>query len=95
MISYGKNSKKRQVISIRKTPGLKRLCIIIVAVIFICALYIGAQNGSLSRILLPGDPEITEAAISTLIENLQDGKTVADAVEVFCKEIISNAQIAQ
>lgn len=42
---------------------------------------------------LPGNPEVTGAALDTFTENLSDGMGFRDAAYVFCKEILdaSNA----
>ncbi len=42
--------------------------------------------------LIPGDPEITAAALDTLVEDLRSGEGLAEAVRAFCQEIIDNAQ---
>ena len=41
--------------------------------------------------LLPGDPEVTEAALSIMIERLSEGEAFGEAVTAFCKEIIAGA----
>ena len=40
------------------------------------------------RYLLPGDPDTTIAAFSTMVEQVGDGAPVKDAVRSFCEEII-------
>ena len=39
--------------------------------------------------LIPGDPNITKPAISTMIRNLENGVGIRDAVAAFCKEILN------
>ena len=41
--------------------------------------------------LLPGDPAVTEAALTEMIEKLSEGEAFSDAVTAFCKEIIAGA----
>ena len=41
--------------------------------------------------LLPGDPEITGAALQTLIDKLRDGEALGEAVTAFCREVIAGA----
>lgn len=43
-------------------------------------------------VLLPGDPEITAAALQNMTDHLRNGESLLDAVTTFCKEIIANAQ---
>ena len=45
---------------------------------------------SVRELLIPGDPEVTGAAFSQMIDNLQEGDSVGEAVTAFCREIIQN-----
>ena len=49
------------------------------------------RRSGIPDFLIPGDPEITSTAAKTMVENLQQGTTVNDAVTVFCKEILHGA----
>lgn len=40
--------------------------------------------------LLPGNPDVTQAAITNLVEDVQSGAPVGDAVTAFCREIIDS-----
>ena len=40
--------------------------------------------------LLPGEPAVTQTAITHLIEDVQAGAPVGDAVTAFCREIIES-----
>ena len=40
------------------------------------------------KLLLPGDPDTTRAALSQLAEDVRAGEPVGDAVTAFCREII-------
>ena len=40
-------------------------------------------------VLIPGDPQVTRMAVETMVENLQGGVSVGDAVTAFCKEIMN------
>ena len=51
------------------------------------ALYIIASSGVL-RCLIPGDPDVTTAAFSNLVNEIGDGEPVREAFVNFCKEII-------
>ena len=42
----------------------------------------------LQRILLPGEPGITEAALIGMVEGLQAGEGVGEALTAFCRQII-------
>lgn len=42
--------------------------------------------------IIPGDPEVTEGAVSSFVAELKDGKSAGEAITVFCREILENAQ---
>lgn len=42
----------------------------------------------LAMYLLPGEPTLTEAAFSNLLENLRHGFGMADSLTVFCREVL-------
>ena len=41
--------------------------------------------------LIPGDPDITKAATIAFLDDLENGSSVNDAVDVFCREILDGA----
>lgn len=43
--------------------------------------------------LIPGDPDITKAAASALVDEIQSGVAMNDAVTTFCKTILDGAEI--
>lgn len=53
-------------------------------------LAITIYNGGLNW-LLPGDPAVTEAALTEMIDRLSNGEAFGDAVTAFCKEIVAGA----
>ena len=40
--------------------------------------------------LIPGDQEVTRAAFSKLVENIQNGESFAQAIDAFGREIIQH-----
>ena len=44
------------------------------------------------KLLLPGDPDVSAAALENMVEAIQNGETISDAVTAFCQEIMANAQ---
>ena len=65
---------------------------LIVAMILAVLLSIFGNN--LKEIILPGDPNVTSAALLALTDDLKDGKDFADAFQAFCTTIIDNADIS-
>lgn len=53
------------------------------------ALLIGLLAGGW-KLLLPGDPEITQAALGHLAEDIRSGESLSQAITAFCQEIIDN-----
>lgn len=71
---------------IKKSFPTKKLIYLLV---FFVASYIFMQ-GKLYRYLLPGNPDVTISAFSTMVESVGEGDSVKDAVVAFCQEIILN-----
>ena len=44
------------------------------------------------EVLLPGDPQVTEAALHNMTEGLQSGESILEAVTTFCQEIVDGAR---
>lgn len=43
--------------------------------------------------LVPGDPEVTKAAASVLVDEIQAGTAVNEAITTFCKSVINGAEV--
>ena len=69
----------------RELPTRKMLVLLSVLI----ASYIFVQY-RLYYYFIPGNPDITSSAFSTMIESVGEGEPVKDAFSVFCKEIIQN-----
>jgi len=65
----------------------------IVPTVAATALIIAALSNSdaIGKLLLPGDPDVTQAAITTMVEDVKTGTSLPDAITAFCREIIQNA----
>ena len=50
----------------------------------------GILQGKLYRFFIPGDPDVTIPAFSTMVDRVGDGASVKDAFVEFCQEIIMN-----
>lgn len=74
--------------SIQK-PG-KRFWILLTATVL---LLVALAGEPIKRFLLPGDPEITEKALSNMVEDLRAGEPIKDAITAFCQDILRNAQV--
>jgi hypothetical protein len=54
------------------------------------ALMFPAGRLRIRDLLLPGDEEITAAALEGMVSDLRAGEPVGEAVESFCREIIAS-----
>ena len=66
-----------------KLPVGALLC----SVAAVAAVYMIVTSGVL-RYLIPGDPDVTTAALETLVDEIGAGEPVREAFVDFCKEII-------
>lgn len=46
----------------------------------------------LQELLLPGDAQVTASALETLVLELEQGGSMADAVTAFCQEVVAGAR---
>lgn len=44
----------------------------------------------MERLLIPGDPAVTAAALEELSEDLQSGESIQDALDAFCRQVLVN-----
>lgn len=72
---------------VKKTIYLKLISVVVIAFAVSFALF----NTKLRRMILPGDPVVTERALSELVVDIREGQPVSDAVTAFCREILDNA----
>lgn len=92
-IQYGPQKYRRREQKQRKVP--KWLVIAICAALLTGGLTAAGLDGYIRSWLLPGDPDVTGAALDQAVQNLRDGDPVGEVVTAFCEEIIAHAQIAQ
>ena len=71
----------------RKPIPWKRLLLLMA----VCAAALWLRRNGIPAFLIPGDPEVTTAAANNMVQNLQQGSSVNEAVTVFCKEILHGA----
>ena len=71
----------------------RRISVTAVFAVLFCVItgWIIAKN-ELLRFLIPGDPEVTAEAFSTMVDRIENGVPVGEGLLAFCEEIITNAQ---
>lgn len=90
-ITYGpvKRKKEKQSIKNWKIPLIVFLAVLLVS--SLGALF----REELLSFLLPGDPEVTAAALQTMAQQIGEGQRITDALTCFCQEIVENANFTQ
>ncbi len=68
----------------KKTP-----IILIVSLILIIGLYITTRE-SIYQLMIPGDPQVTTAAFSEMMDQIAAGESLKDSFFAFCEDIISH-----
>lgn len=86
-ITYGPNKPRHK--ARPKRPFLLLTAALVLAV----GLYAGGAGNVLRSWLLPGDALVTQSALQTFAEQVEQGENIREAFACFCREIIENAQI--
>ncbi len=89
-IEYNPEKKKRYPLTTGFMPKWLIFAVIIMVALF--AVQRLDTNKTIRTWLLPGDPEITDAALSSMVEDIREGESVKDAITTFCLEIIDHGQ---
>ena len=92
-ISYGPVKTKHPVARRAKTG--RWLLLTLCAAALVVGLQVSEVGKTVWNWILPGDPQVTGAALDTMVEELKEGNSVGEAVTAFCREIIENAQLPE
>ena len=68
----------------------KRWSVVTAGVALILAFVLPGGRLAIRDLLLPGDEAVTAAALEGMIEDIQDGDSVGEALETFCREILTH-----
>lgn len=81
--------------SFTKKPIKKRSLLykwITILAIIVASVYM-LQWESVQNFLIPGDPDVTKSAFASFTKELKEGERFADAVAVFCREVIESDRV--
>lgn len=87
-IIYGEGTIRKQIIKLTPRKWKAGLLGVIAAVLAVSMMVPQARLW-IRDLLLPGDEDITAAALEGMASDLSSGETVREAVEAFCKEILA------
>lgn len=74
---------------VKKQRNLSKIIIcitVLLAVVFAC------RAEPVRGWLIPGDPQVTSAAFSSMVEQMKQGASVQDAVTAFCVQVINGSE---
>ena len=77
-------NKKYPIVKSKRRKFPKKLLILIM----ICITTYILMQCNVLRYIMPGDPDVTMSALSTLVQDVGSGDSVKDAIMTFCEEII-------
>ena len=89
-VQYTPQDMKRYPPVQQHTLGRWRKRIICAALVFFAVYFV--RNG-VPDFLIPGDPDVTQAAAVEMVSSVKRGVSVQDAIQVFCKQIIEGAGV--
>ena len=90
-IDYGSAGNQRKPLRAKlSSPAIKTSLVILAFVTGAVVIKIFGLTW-VQEILLPGDPEVTAAALHNMTDGLRNGDSLLDAVTAFCREIVVNA----
>lgn len=72
--------------------GKKKIVLLSAAVLTAAFLLWPMGRRCVRDLLLPGDEDVTAAALSELVNDLSAGEPVGEAVEAFCRDIIADEE---
>lgn len=90
-IGYGPQRNER----CEKRSGKRfRMLLLVFFLVFLLSVQLFSREGAefLRRMILPVGEESVEA-FSTMIQAVEDGTPIADAVTAFCREVIKHGQL--
>lgn len=89
-IDYGQPFDQKYPMPSRRSRLPWMVCGALLLFALLTNLYWPEGRAALRDILIPGDPEVTAAAFSGMMEDIRTGEDVTGAVTAFCREILDN-----
>lgn len=91
-IEYSPEHKKKYPTDSMLRRGRKYGIIIAVAGLLLCVSVSKLRSGFV-QMLIPGDDDVTKASFAIMMEKLQEGSPLIDAVTAFCQEILNDGKV--
>ena len=87
-ITYDNGVAKKEVIRAQRV-NWKKWGVVAVSAVFAVTLMVPQGRLWLRDLILPGDEDVTAAALEGIVSDLRSGEPLGEAVETFCKEILA------
>ena len=92
-IRYGQTITKTTLQENPRNRKIRPAWILLISALIAIILW-GRAKG-IPDFLIPGNKAVTEAALSTMVDDILDGEKLGDAITAFCMEIIEHANIPE
>lgn len=95
LIQYGEYMTKEYIPDKKDRSGKRSVLVWIICGLILVGFFVSGTGAAVGRMLLPGDPDITEAAIENFAGNMSNGVGFLDAATVFCKDVLDGAGVPE
>lgn len=93
-IQYGETLIKKKIKLPYFMKNRNKIATMLIVTVICTTLGLIGKNERVQEILIPGDDEVTRAAFECMIDEVQAGSSMVDAVTVFCREILEGADLS-
>lgn len=91
-IEYGQPSGKKYAPVRHSGYLIRMICGTLILFLLMTHFFWPEGRTALREMFLPGDPEITAEAFSSMVEGLRQGEPVSDAVTAFCQALLTHEE---
>ena len=87
------DSKDMHIINKPKKRSHTGLVVCILGILMLGILRFTSWGNAIWQYMIPGDPVVTTEAFQNLSDSLQNGRSLSEAVFVFCETVIQGAKL--
>ena len=93
-IEYAKNTKYQPPESLRWDKTVRLIAVFFLLFLLFTTLFWPQGKLMLQKMILPCDVDVTSQAFTLMLEQIRGGEGVHEAVEAFCREILSTVELS-
>lgn len=90
-IEYGTSGSEKRSLAVKRYPMLYMTVLFFIGFLLLTVAFWPEGRNTMLRIILPGDSEVTAAALRGVVADLQAGADFSEVVTAFCREILAGA----